>query len=61
MGWAKFLAAAVVVMAICLAGLGNWLLPKMGVDPSTARIAAAAVGGVLVVLLLNRMKPNQPA
>ena len=61
MGWIKFLAAAVAVMAICLAGLGGWLLPRMGFDPSIARIIGAAVGGILVVVLLTRMKPGQAA
>jgi hypothetical protein len=61
MGWLKFLIAAVVVMAVSLGGLGGWLLPRLGVDPFVARIAAGALGGVLVVLLLARMRPGQAA
>ena len=61
MAWVKFLVIAAILMALCLGGLGAWLLPMMGVDPFTARIVAGAVGGVLVVLLLQRMKPGAPA
>lgn len=61
MGWLKFLIAAVIVMALCLGGLGGWLLPRLGVDPLMARIAAGALGGVLVVLLMTRMKPGRAA
>jgi len=61
MAWVKFLVVAVIVMALCLGGLGGWLLPRMGVDPFTARIIAGALGGVLVVLLLQRMKPGATA
>ena len=61
MGWVKFLIAAAIVMALCLGVLGGWLLPRMGVDPSTARIASSAVGGVLIVLLMARMKPGRAA
>ncbi len=61
MEWVKFLVAAAIVMALCLGGLGAWLVPQLGVDPSTARIASGALGGVLVVLLLQRMKPGRAA
>ena len=61
MAWVKFLVIAAILMALCLGGLGAWLLPMMGVDPFTARIVAGAVGGALVVMLLQRMKPGAPA
>ena len=61
MGWIKFLAVAVIVMAVCLGGLGGWLLPRMGLDPAVARMIGAATGGVIIALLFVRMKPGQAA
>jgi len=61
MAWVKFLIVAVIVMAICLGGLGGWLLPRLHLDPSTARFIGGAVGGMIVALLYVRMKPGQTA
>ena len=61
MEWVKFLIVAMIVMALCLGVLGAWLLTIFGVDPSTARIASGGLGGVPVVLALQRMKPGRVA
>ena len=41
MAWVKFLISPVIAMAICLGGLGGSLLPRLELDPSTARFSAA--------------------
>jgi len=61
MSWIKFLAAAAVVMAVCLGGFGNYLLPRIGVDPAMARTIGAAAGGVIIAILYARMKPGPTA
>jgi hypothetical protein len=61
MGWVKFLAAAVIVMFVCLGGLGGYVLPRMGLDASTARMVGAAIGGVIIAILFTRMRPGQAA
>ena len=61
MAWVKFLVIAVVVMALCLGGLGGWLLPRVGLDASMARMLSAALGGVVVAILYQRMRPDQAA
>ena len=30
--WVKFLLIAVVAMAVCLGGIGGWLLPQLGLE-----------------------------
>jgi membrane associated rhomboid family serine protease len=61
MAWVKFLIVAVIAMAICLGGLGGWLLPSLDFEPSTSRFIGGAVGGMIVALLYVRMKPGQTA
>ena len=61
MAWVKFLIAAVIAMAVCLGGLGGWLLPSLDLEPSVARFIGGAVGGMIVALLYVRMKPGQTA
>lgn len=59
MGWIKFLAFAVIAMAVCLGGLGGYVLPRLGLDLATARMVGAAIGGVIIAILFTRMKPGQ--
>lgn len=59
MAWVKFLVIAVIVMVVCLGGMGGWLLPRMGLDPFAARIVASAIGGMIVAVLYQRMKPGR--
>jgi hypothetical protein len=61
MAWLKFLVIAVIVMVVCLGGLGGWLLPRMGVEPSMARIIGPAIGGAIIAVLYQRMRPDRAA
>ena len=38
--WIKFLLIAVVAMAVCLGGLGGWLLPQLGLARCRPRRSA---------------------
>ncbi len=53
--WGLFLLFAVVAMAICLGGIGGWLMPQLGVGGAVARAVGGATGGVIVAILYMRM------
>jgi hypothetical protein len=61
MAWVKFLVIAVIVMVVCLGGLGGWLLPRMGLDAGMARIVGTAIGGAIVAVLYQRTRPDRAA
>jgi peptidoglycan/LPS O-acetylase OafA/YrhL len=61
MAWIRFLVIAVIVVVLCLGGLAGWLLPRMGVDAGMARIIGGALGGVIVAVLYQRMRPDRAA
>jgi hypothetical protein len=52
---AIFLAAATVIMLSVMAGLGAWLLPRLGVEGSARSIISGAASGVLIVMLYSQM------
>jgi len=53
--WIKFLLIALVIMAICLGGLGGWLLPRLGIEGAFARGLAAGLGGAAIAILYIKM------
>jgi hypothetical protein len=54
--WVKFLLIAVVAMAICLGGIGGWLLPQLGIEnPAVARAIGGAIGGVIIAICYQKM------
>ncbi|MGE0180194.1 MAG: hypothetical protein AB7O91_10295 [Sphingomonas sp.] len=55
MKWVPFLLIAVVAMAVCLGGVGGWLLPQLGVEGPVARAIGGGLGGVIVAILYMRM------
>jgi len=53
--WIKFLLIALAAMAICLGGIGGWLLPSLGYEGPLWRALAAGIGGAIVAILYVKM------
>jgi hypothetical protein len=53
--WIKFLLVAIVVMVICLGGIGGWLLPQVGVGGVLARAIGGAIGGAIIAVCYQKM------
>lgn len=58
--WIKFLLIAVIVMAVCLGGIGGWLLPEFGLGPMPSRAIGGAIGGGIIAYLYQRMIGTRP-
>lgn len=54
--WVKFLLIAVVVMVICLGGIGGWLLPRVGLEnPMLTKAIGGAIGGAIIAICYQKM------
>ena len=51
----KLLVIAVVVMTVCLAGIGGWLLPRFGIEGVMATAIGGGIGGAIIALLYQKM------
>ena len=60
MKWGLFLIFAVIAMAVCLGGIGGWLMPQLGVEGPLARAIGGGLGGVIVAILYMRMIKGLP-
>jgi len=48
MNMVTYLIFAVVVMVLCIAGVGGWLLPQLGITGMPATMIGGGVGGAIV-------------
>lgn len=54
--WVKLILIALVVMAICLGGIGGWLLPQLGIEnPMVAKAVGGAIGGVIIAIFYQKL------
>ena len=54
--WVKFILIALVAMAVCLGGIGGWLLPQLGLEnPMVTRAIGGAIGGVIIAICYQKM------
>lgn len=54
--WVKFLLIALVAMAVCLGGIGGWLLPRLGIEnPAVAKAIGGAIGGVIIAIFYQKL------
>jgi len=54
MNMVTYLIFAIVVMIVCLAGVGGWLLPQLGISGTPATMIAGGLGGALVAIVYVR-------
>ena len=51
----KLLLVAVVVMTVCLAGIGGWLLPQLGIQGVLATAIGGGIGGAIIAIFYQKL------
>jgi hypothetical protein len=54
MNMVTYLIFAIVVMVVCLAGIGGWLLPQLGITGTAATMIGGGLGGAIVAMAYVR-------
>jgi len=54
MSMVQFLIFAIVVMVICLGGIGGWLLPQLGIHGMAATAIAGGLGGAIMAVVYQK-------